>query len=129
MGYQYRPAEPDVVGFGTERPPRKPWVTTLGVISPDGTTAAVPVFATSDSGGSVTIRLVNLNTDASRTLDVVMDPSPGYQIMAWSPDSRWQFVPASGGRLVAVDAHTGQATGLGVSLPAIDQVAIRNAPG
>ncbi len=102
---------------------------TLGVISPDGAYAAVPVFAPSDSGGSVTVRLVDLSTGASRPLDVAMDPSPGYQVMAWSPDSRWLFVAASGGRLVAVNARTGQATGFGVSLPPMNQVAIRNAPG
>lgn len=102
---------------------------TLGVISPDGADAAVPVFAPNDSGGSVTVRLVNLSTGASRPLDVAMDPQPGYQIMAWSPDSRWLFIAASGGRLVAVNARTGQATGFGVSLPPVDQVAIRNASG
>jgi hypothetical protein len=47
------------------------------------------------------------------------------QSMAWSPDSRWLFVAASGGRLVAVSTRTGRAEGLGVALPAIDQVAIR----
>jgi hypothetical protein len=45
--------------------------------------------------------------------------------MVWSPDGRWLFVAASGGKLVVVNARTGQAEGLGVSLPPVDQVAIR----
>ena len=45
--------------------------------------------------------------------------------MAWSPDGRWLFVAASGSKLVAVDPRTSRAESLGVSLPAVDQVAIR----
>ncbi len=45
--------------------------------------------------------------------------------MAWSPDSRWLFVAAADGKLLAVNARTGQAKSLGVTLPAVSQVAIR----
>jgi hypothetical protein len=73
--------------------------------------------------------LANLLTGASTPLAVALNPSPGYQLMVWSPDGRWLFVVASGGRLLAVNALTGKATGLGIPPPAISQVAIRTAAG
>lgn len=100
-----------------------------GVTAPDGSIAAVPAFAASRTGGSVRVRLINLRTGAGKLLAVRMNPAPGYQIMTWSPDSRWLFVVASGGKLVAINARTGQARSLRIPLPAISQVAIRNAPG
>jgi hypothetical protein len=45
--------------------------------------------------------------------------------MVWSPDSRWLFVAAASGRLIAIDASTGRAEGLGVAVGPVDQVAIR----
>ena len=45
--------------------------------------------------------------------------------MACSPDGRCLFVAASSGKRVAVDPRTGRAESLGVSLPPVDQVAIR----
>ncbi len=102
---------------------------TLGVISPDGGVAAVPVSPPTASGGGVTLDLVNLRTGASTQTDVAMNPVPAYEGMAWSPDSRWLFVVASGGRLLAVNPSTGQAAGLGMPLPPVSQVAVRPAPG
>jgi hypothetical protein len=102
---------------------------TLGIISPDGDVAAVPVFRTSPTGGGIVLKLVNLRTGATTEADVAMNPAPGFQDMAWSPDSRWLFVVASGGRLVALNPRTGHATGLGMQLPPVSQVAVRPAPG
>jgi hypothetical protein len=102
---------------------------TLGVISPDGDVAAVPVLTASSTGGGVALDLVNLRTGARTQADVAMNQVPIYQGLAWSPDSRWLFVVASGGRLVAVNPGTGQATGLGTPLPPVSQVAVRPAPG
>lgn len=102
---------------------------TLGVISPDGAVAAVPVLQASSSGGSVVLDLIDLRTGSRTQAEVAMNPVPAYQGMTWSPDSRWLFVVASGGRLVAVNARTGQATGLGLSLPPVSQVAVRPASG
>jgi hypothetical protein len=102
-----------------------------GVISPDGSTAAL---GEPGRNGRLTVHLINLRTGVTGDLNVPLG-SPGSdlqygadageQAMAWSPDGRWLFVAASGGKLVAVDPRTGRAESLGVSLPAVDQVAIR----
>jgi hypothetical protein len=102
-----------------------------GVISPDGSSAAV---AESERNGRSTVHLVDLRTGAVRDLGVpLLSPGgslpPGgarQQQMAWSPDGRWLFVAAAGGKLVAVDPRTGHAESLGVSLPPVEQVAIRS---
>jgi hypothetical protein len=101
-----------------------------GVISPDGSTAAV---AENGHGGRLTVHLIDLSTGVTTDLGVPVSAPGGYlatgdtneQSMAWSPDGRWLFVAASGGQLVAVNQRTGRAESLGVSLPAVDQVAIR----
>ena len=102
-----------------------------GVISPDGATAAV---AEPSRGSQLAVRLIDLHTGGARDLGIRLGvPGSGIQpgtdansySMAWSPDGRWLFVAAAGGRLVAVDARSGQVTGLGVTLPAVTQVAIR----
>jgi len=101
-----------------------------GVIAPDDSTAAV---AESGRDGRLTVHLINLQSGASRNLNIVMG-TPGNpplgadlndQSMVWSPDSRWLFVAAAGGKLVAVDARTGKAERLWTKLPAVSQVAIR----
>jgi hypothetical protein len=103
-----------------------------GVISPDGSTAAV---AENGRNGLVTVRLIDLRTGAIRALDVVLrgptadlplGGNANEQSMVWSPDGRWLFVAESGGQLVAVNRSTGRIEGLGVRLPAVDQVAIRS---
>lgn len=102
-----------------------------GVISPDGSTAAILEIG---HFGQLTVRLINLRTGVPRDLGVVLGSPIGNalvggsadeQTMAWSPDGRWLFVAASGGNLVAVNARTGRAESLGVTLPAVYQVAIR----
>jgi hypothetical protein len=103
----------------------------MGVIAPDGATAAV---AEPRRDGQLTVRLIDLDSGAARDLAIRLGPrgsgnQPGTDAnnhsMAWSPDSRWLFVAAAGGRLLAVDARSGQATDLGVALPPVTQVAIR----
>jgi len=101
----------------------------IGVIAPDGTTAAVPE---SGSGGTLTVHLIDLRTGMTRNLDVRIgapgsnqSPDGGQQSMVWSPDSRWLFVAAVGGHLVVINARTGRTVSLGVKLPAVDQVAVR----
>jgi hypothetical protein len=102
-----------------------------GVISPDGSTAAV---AENSWNERLTVHLVDLRTGATRNLNVPLG-MPGGDLevggnanessMVWSPDGRWLFVAESGGKLVVIDARTGRVEGLGVRLPAVDQVAIR----
>jgi Tol biopolymer transport system component len=101
------------------------------VISPDGSTAAV---AESGRNEQLTVHLVDLRTGAARDLNVPVGKSGGdlevggnanENSMVWSPDGRWLFVAATGGKLVVVDSRTGRVEGLGVRLPAVEQVAIR----
>lgn len=103
-----------------------------GVISPDGSTAAVA--ENGPTSRRLTVHLINLRTGAVRDLNVpIGGPGSDFpfgggdneQAMAWSPDGRWLFVAASGGKLVAINPRNGRAASLGVNLPAVDQVAIR----
>jgi hypothetical protein len=98
----------------------------LGVVSPDGSTAAVPV---ADNYGNITVHLIDLTTGASHVVAVRLAAIPSNESMTWSPDGNWLFVAASGGRLVAVNARTRRVQGLGVTLPYVTQVAVRDAPG
>jgi hypothetical protein len=102
-----------------------------GVISPDGSTAAV---AENGRNEQLTVHLVDLRTGATRDLNVPVGMADGdlavggnanENSMVWSPDGRWLFVAATGGKLDVVDMRTGRVEGLGVRLPAVDQVAIR----
>ena len=97
----------------------------LGVVSPDGSKAAVLASHSS----KITLQLVNLQSGAVTPLDVPMDPSPSNECLAWSPDGKWLFIAAAGGRLIAVEPRTGQIERLAVQLPYITQVAVRPAAG
>lgn len=96
-----------------------------GVISPDGSKAAMPIPAPDAS-----MVFVDLATGAFHGL--LINPSVAeQQTMAWSPDSRWLFVLARDGSLYAVDGRTGLVvTNLSATLhlPSLDQLAIRPAP-
>jgi hypothetical protein len=102
-----------------------------GVIAPDGSTAAV---AETRRSGLVTVHLINLRSGVDTDLNIPLGLAYGDmrlgggsydQSMVWSPDSRYLFVAASGGKLVAVDARSGRAESLGVTLPPVVQVGIR----
>jgi len=102
-----------------------------GVISPDGSTAAV---AETGRNEQLTVHLVDLQTGATRDLnvpvgmagsDLEVGGNANENAMVWSPDGRWLFVAATGGKLVVVDTRTGRIESLGGRLPAVDQVAIR----
>ena len=97
----------------------------LGVVSPDGSKAAVLASHSS----KITLQLVNLQSGAVTPLDVPMDPSPSNECLAWSPDGKWLFIASAGGRLIAVEPRTGQIERLAVQLPYITQVAVRPAAG
>jgi hypothetical protein len=94
-----------------------------GVIAPDGSAAA---FAAA-SGDRVTLQLISLVSGSDQQIPVSLDPeSAADQTLAWSPDSRWLFVVTAQGKLAAVDARTGHVESLGVSLPPLRLIAVRN---
>ena len=94
-----------------------------GVIAPDGSTAAI-LAASSDR---VTLHLLNLVSGSDQQTPVSLDAqSVTDQTLAWSPDSRWLFVVTAQGKLAAVDARTGHVESLGVSLPPLRLIAVRN---
>lgn len=101
-----------------------------GVISPDGTHAAV-IATNVDGSGANELHLVELSTGVDTVIDlpsgtIFAGPSRGAAIV-WSPDSRWLFVAT--GQILAVDITTGHAQEL-PGLPAdleFFQVAIRPA--
>jgi len=94
-----------------------------GVIAPDGSAAAIAAA----SGDRVTLHLLNLVSGSDQQIPVSLDAeSAADQRLAWSPDSRWLFVVTAQGKLAVVDARTGHVEGLGVSLPSLSLIAVRN---
>ncbi len=94
----------------------------LGVISPDGTMAAI---TTTDLAGLTTTHLVDLVTGTDHPM-----PLPGNQpgddgTMVWSPDSHWLFVTTPSGTLYPVDAKNASISQLDVELPPVTQLFVR----
>lgn len=102
-----------------------PWPP-LGVISPDGRIAAVPV---TNNNAEYVLDLISLQTGATKTLPVTLAQQPAVQSLAWSPDGRWLFVTTARGKLIAIDARTLRIASLRVALPYLTQVAVANVPG
>ena len=106
-----------------------------GVISPDNRVAAVVgrVVAGRGDGPTNAVHLINLRTGVTKDLGVRLGGNGGLihsintppESLAWSPDSRWLFVVAAGGNLVAINPRTDQVESLGITLPRIEQVAVR----
>jgi len=95
----------------------------VGVIAPDGSTAAILAA----SGDRVTLHLLNLVSGSDQQTPVSLDAeSVTDQTLAWSPDSRWLFVVTAQGKLAAIDARTGHAEDLGVLLPRLSVIAVRS---
>jgi hypothetical protein len=95
-----------------------------GVIAPDGSAAAIAEA----SGNRVTLHLFNLVSGSDEQIPVSVGDAElaADQWLAWSPDSRWLFVVTAQGKLAVVDARTGHVEGLGVSLPSLSLIAVRN---
>ena len=102
-----------------------PWPAELGVVSPDGSVAAVSV-ASRPQGEA--LDLVNLHTGRTTTVPVLIGTSNS-QTLAWSPDSQWLFALAGDGELLAVRMSDGTVHSLGIRLPAFSQIAMRRAAG
>lgn len=94
----------------------------VGVIAPDGSTAALFHLAFSDTAS---LTLLDLHSGDRREVDVPVSATSFDSTVAWSPDSRWLFVSDVHRGLVVVDAENGDISDLGVSLPPIDQLAVR----
>jgi hypothetical protein len=97
----------------------------FGAVSPDGSVAAVFEPA---AGGRVVLRLISLTSGATRSVPLAVRATLGPQALAWSPDSRWLFTAAADGTLRAVNARTSRSRSLGVRLPPLTELAVRNAP-
>ena len=95
-----------------------------GLIAPDGAAAAVLELS---RASQLSLHLVDLRSGADRVLDLPVSQDADNETMAWSPDSRWLFVVTDVGAVRVVNASTGQVGSLGVPLPFISQVAVRDA--
>lgn len=96
--------------------------TTPGVISPDGSMAAV--FRFSSRFQHHHLHLLDLASGADHRLNGSIGVSVnGQHGMVWSPDSRWLLI--ADGKLLAVDARTRRIRELDAELPSIEQVAVR----
>ena len=99
-----------------------PWPAYPGTVAPDGKTAAV----VADRGnGQVALEEISLSTGAVTRLPVPVTEYTSSQTMAWSPDSRWLFVVAANGKVLAVSTSTHRVQSLGVTLTRFSQLALR----
>jgi len=100
------------------------------VISPDGATAAIFPAPSGFSPTPVSLTLLDLATGIRRPVGLPTPPTgPGVETLAWSPDSRWLFCLDEDGRLHTIDARAAAPVDLGVVLPPLHQLAIRDAAG
>jgi hypothetical protein len=98
-----------------------------GLIAPDGSVAAL----VRDDGqeGRLLLSLFDLSNGAFRETDVILNPDQAFSgggVLAWSPDSRWLFIVADAGRLLALDRESMRVTELSRSLPFLTQVGFRS---
>jgi len=99
-----------------------PWPAYPGTVAPDGRTAAV----VADRGnGQVALEEMSLTTGVVTRLPVPVTEFTSSETMAWSPDSRWLFVVAANGRVLAVSTSTHRVQSLGVTLTRFSQLALR----
>jgi hypothetical protein len=100
-------------------------VADVGVVAPDGSTAAL---IRSPSQGEPVLHLIDLVTgaDHSSAVSVDLDDAYGSGQMTWSPDSRWLFVVGQDGRVVVLEPRTTRILDLGVTTPPVSQVVLRS---
>jgi len=94
-----------------------------GVLSPDGTTGALPVPGPL---GMMGLALVDLPSGARREIDLSLIDTDRQGTLAWTPDGRQLLAVDVAGRIRVVDPRTGHVSGLGAALPSIVQIAVRN---
>ena len=94
-----------------------------GVISPDGSTAAMLISA---RNGAIGLQLLDLATGNRRVLNVSVNQS--YEgAIAFSPDSNWLLVVTVDGTLSVINRKTAAVGSLGVPLPSLNQLVLRPA--
>ncbi len=98
---------------------------TVGVISPDGGTAAV---YSDNPNGVAEVHLVDLSNGVDQTVDAQIDPGASIAPVAWSPDGKWLFVADRSGRLKAINPVDGSVHIIDAKLPDVTQLTIRPAP-
>jgi hypothetical protein len=95
-----------------------------GVISPDGSTAAL---LGDDQTSSPAFYLLDLTSGRETALRAAIRPLGAEGTFVWSPDSRWLFAASAIGQLTVIDSHTGYSRDLETALPQISQLALRTA--
>jgi hypothetical protein len=98
----------------------------IGVISPDGSTAAF--LSVNPADGASILRLLDLASGVDRALPRSITAGQAFSDggLGWSPDSRWLFVARPNGHILAVDARTSHVQDVGTGLTQISLLAIRN---
>jgi WD40 repeat protein len=96
-----------------------------GVISPDGSTAAM---SRTGPHGEAQLYLLDLASGRRRVPDIVLNPDAYDGAVAFSPDSKWLFAVRSDGTIAVIDPQTAEVRSLGISLPALSQLIVRPAP-
>jgi len=96
-----------------------------GVISPDGTTAAL--LRSDAENPTAILHLFDLEAGVDHPTRIVMsrDDSYGGAPAVWTPDSRWLLVVDASGRIVAID-RSGHTRELTDGDPQVAQIALRD---
>jgi hypothetical protein len=97
-----------------------------GVLSPDGTTAAM---MTAGPNGTVGFSLLDLTSGHRKVFAFFINQMDYQGAVAFSPDSKWLFVITADGSLSVIDPKTGAIRSLGAALPPLGQLVIRSTAG
>jgi hypothetical protein len=96
-----------------------------GVISPDGSTAAV---MTSGPNGAVGLAIIDLASHrVLRIPGMAVNQETMDGAVVFSPDSKWLFVVTADGAVSMINPRTAAVSPLGISLPALSQLVVRPA--
>jgi len=96
----------------------------IGVISPDGSTAAMPTSGPNGDGG---LDLIDLGSGKHRAVPVSISQDSLDAGLSFSPDSSLLFTVTADGHLAAINRRTGTVGSLGAPLPVLSQVVLRPA--
>ncbi|MEO7261930.1 MAG: hypothetical protein ABI047_11855 [Jatrophihabitantaceae bacterium] len=96
----------------------------LGVISPDGATAAM---TTSSPNGAIGMYLLDLATGSRRTINVSVNQQSYDAGIAFSPDGDWLFAVTVDRTLAVINLKAAAVEALDVPLPPLSQLLVRPA--